>query len=539
VRYLEIATRASEESSPGKNLLIRATGKFYTHEIISQHLATAISRRLPQREIAVVDPFCGDGRLLVAFLTAAKAAGFRYKVRLFAWDRDEVAVTAARRAIRLAAEATGLPVDLSARTVDTFRSSPRFFERFDIVLTNPPWEVLKPDRRDLAQLGQSARAEFIASIRQQADYLSRVYPASQPKMKFSGWGTNLARVGTEVALRLTAKEGICAFVSPSSLLADQMSQTLREQIFKQFELVDLAHYPAEARLFKGVDQAAITVVAIKHTRPKFRTTVCRYDAAGSAQPARLLTIDAAKASLDGYCLPLQLGPTGFSVFAKLRPLRRFGELEQDDGLLWAGRELDETAHKMFLAAKGDFLFVKGNMIKRFGFSELPKHFIASSGPRIPSTASFSRIAWRDVARPNQSRRLHATIIPERWVTGNSLNVAYFRDGNQERLKALLAVVNSFVFEIQVRALLATAHISLGAVRRAHIPHLDSVETTKNLATWTDRCLSGDANALVDFEVAVAQAYRLSRQSFHQLIKLFPCVTADRTQRLLESSAWRN
>src|SRR5438105_15355075 len=116
------------------------------------------------------------------------------------------------------------------------------------------------------------------------------------------------------------------------------------------------------------------------------------------------------------------------------------------------------------------------MIRRFGLLEKPSRFVSLSGPKIPVSASFCRLAWRDVARPNQTRRLHATLIPRNWVTGNSLNVAFFRDGNQQRLKALLAIMNSYVCEIKVRALLATAHISLGAVRRPHIPELHSVQT---------------------------------------------------------------
>ena len=74
MRHLEIATRSSLSTSSQKTLLARATGKFYTHRIISDHLVTALSQRLPQRDISIVDPFCGDGRLIVALLTAASVA---------------------------------------------------------------------------------------------------------------------------------------------------------------------------------------------------------------------------------------------------------------------------------------------------------------------------------------------------------------------------------------------------------------------------------------------------------------------------------
>jgi Alw26I/Eco31I/Esp3I family type II restriction m6 adenine DNA methyltransferase len=516
--------------------LVRATGKFYTHQKIAKHLIAAIAGNLPDRDIALIDPFAGDGRLITAFLSAAGAAGYKHQIRVVVWDRDAESLAIARRSIRNCANKLRLAVELSARTANTFRIAPHFFDQFNVVITNPPWEMLKPDRRELEVLSDKSRKEYIESLRREDEFLSRCYPYSQPKMKFSGWGTNLARVGTEIALRLTVKNGICGLVSPSSLLADQMSQSLRELLFTDFELADLAYFPAEARLFEHVDQAAITLVGLKRKRHCFRTRISLYGANGQRRLSRFRSIRPSDLRHDGFCLPLQLGPDSFTIIRKLRAFPRFGDLESNGLALWAGRELDETAHEAFLAARGKYRFVKGQMIRRFGLVEKPTRFVSPSGPKIPGTASFRRLAWRDVSRPNQIRRLHATLIPKYWVTGNSLNVAFFRDGNQRRLKALLSVMNSYVFEVQVRALLATAHVSLGAVRRAHVPDLQSDRTVKTLARWADRCLSGDEKAVTDFEIAVARAYGLDRKSFHQILKLF-ALPEDTVERLLTSPAW--
>jgi len=91
----------------------------------------------------------------------------------------------------------------------------------------------------------------------------------------------------------------------------------------------------------------------------------------------------------------------------------------------------------------------------------------------------------------------------------------------DRLKALLAVMNSIAFEVQVRALLATAHISLGVVRRVFIPDLTNRRVVLSLSSWVDKCLSGDLNASIDFEVAVAKAYGIAKRRFRQLLTFFP------------------
>jgi hypothetical protein len=98
-------------------------------------------------------------------------------------------------------------------------------------------------------------------------------------------------------------------------------------------------------------------------------------------------------------------------------------------------------------------------------------------------------------------------------------------------------MNSIAFEVQVRALLATAHVSLGVVRRVHIPDLTNRNVVLPLSAWVDRCLSGDLQAAVHFEVAVAKAYGIAKRRFRQLLKFFPSLPELHTKRILDSPLW--
>jgi hypothetical protein len=130
-----------------------------------------------------------------------------------------------------------------------------------------------------------------------------------------------------------------------------------------------------------------------------------------------------------------------------------------------------------------------------------------------------------------------TVIPAGWVTGNSLHVAHFRDGDPERLRALHGVLSSFAFEYQVRSRLATGHMSLGVVRQAHIPKMGPLQLRTIAAAASqvlaDRTPEGEAR----LEVNVAQAYGLGRDEFAAIVDQFAKLESAERNLLLSKSFW--
>ncbi|MEA2786972.1 MAG: hypothetical protein QOF71_3076 [Candidatus Eremiobacteraeota bacterium] len=524
-----------------KTLATKAAGKFYTPRAIADCL---ISRLLEvfdagrDGRLRLIDPFCGDGRLIEWLVgeAATRFCGRRIDVSL--WDYEEAAVGVAARRVRDVGARLGLDLHISAHVGDSFRHAPAHFGTYDIVFTNPPWDRLKPDRRETAALGKAASA-YVAALREQDDFIIAQYPLSQPSLKFSGWGTNLARVGTELAFRLTAPGGSCAVVSPATLFADQVSAPLRKWMFEKYRFATIDLFPAESKLFVGVDQPVAAFVAFAEAGHAVEPIVFQHTADGKAVTNGIVRLDAGSAESMDHRLPMHGGAAAEGIFSRLRAFPRLGELEGDEarGSLWAGREIDETGFESYLVNRGKYRFIKGRLVNRYSMERSPYGFVAKNGPRIPPSADHARIVWRDVSRPTQRRRLIATIVPPGTVAGNSLNVCYYRDGHQKRLKALLGVINSFVFEFQVRANLATAHVSLGAVRKGHLPDLNSGRAASRIAALVDRCLNGDLAALDQVEVAVAKAYGMDRGELAEVLESFPRVERTTVSRLTAAALW--
>lgn len=537
MNYVEVVEQSNLVSEAERARLIsRALGRFYTPAAIGRELSASVwevARRSLRPIMRIGDPFCGDGRLIVWLLEcAAKDSSDTTRFVIDLWDYDRSAVENAAILVSRAADHLSLDVEIQTYVGDTYARALEKTDHFDVVVTNPPWDVIKPDERELRQLSVEDSALYIEGLRERDRFLAENYPLSQPSRKFSGWGTNLARCGSELALRLTRNSGVCGVVSPASLFADQVSAVLREWLFGEHKLSRLSFFPAEARLFENVDQPSVSYVVTKQKADQSPFHLSVYDNSGVQIATHAVAIPHEDLGRGGYVLPILFGPGPLALLPKFASMPTFSDLERDPNIgLWAGRELDETRHSTYLASEGRYLFVKGRMIDRFQFCEHPTRWVRCDGPRIPISADFVRIGWRDVSRPNQKRRMKATLIPAGWVTGNSLNVAYFREPDAQRTAAFLGFVNSFVFEYQVRAYLATAHMSLGTVRRVRLPILTAADTAR-LSEVVNECLSGSEINMQRSEVLVAKLYGLERHEFESVLHSFPKVTDQEIEQLI-------
>ncbi|MBE0540837.1 MAG: Alw26I/Eco31I/Esp3I family type II restriction adenine-specific DNA-methyltransferase [Verrucomicrobia bacterium] len=545
MQHVEHLAPHGERLVGGKTLLARATGRFYTPEILAEQLAHALIESAADfsgREVRIIDPFCGDGRLLVSFLRqAANCRSFRKaRFQVSLWDTDKEAVVEAEAKIRALAGAKKIAVKVDACAHDTFLNSTEALGTYDIALTNPPWEALKPDRRELDQMDADARIAFEKTLRAYDTKLAKLLPNSQPEAKYSGWGTNLSRCGLELSVLLLKPDRLCGIVLPSSIFCDQASTRLRRWLFHEATPLQVFHYPAEAKLFEQVDQPCASAVFRRVQDCAFAPMISRFSASRKLLSEHRFAISEQDLLRLGHAIPLDLAEDELRFLLRLHP---FPELEhyttdEPDGL-WMGRELDETGYKSFVGPKGNIPFVKGRNISRFSAPSDFEDFMKDGARAIPQSAFHARIVWRDVSRRSQIRRMIATLLPAGCVTGNSLQVAYFKDDDLDRLHALLGIVNSLPFEFQLRSKLGTGHVSLGTVRKIRVPQLENREVVQSLAGWTRRVLAQEAGAEAKLEIAVAHAFDLGSDDYEMLLAHFDRLSESFREQLLKDYSGGN
>lgn len=554
MNHLDIlqSTPVAQLGTGRNNLLIKSTGKFYTPKFIGERLVdsvlTVTSRIEQTGELSVIDPFCGDGRLIVWLLERASTfpSLTNRSWRIEIWDYDEQAVIRAKQAIEQIANHLGIKFTLKTFVHDSFAYFISQFRnrkncsksQFDITITNPPWEVVKPDRRELKILDEPTELIYINSLREFSKKLQSNFPMSMPGKMFSGWGVNLARVGLEIAVHLTKNHGVTGIVSPTSFLNDQNSEALRKWLLTNHTIKYIDYFPAEARLFEGVDQACVNMT-IEVNTPEQKTFIYKFDKhLRYLEYHQELQLPESFLKSNGHVIPVSSNKSQLDHLLHFSELQTLGDLQGNcEGQLWTGRELDETGHTKYLSLKGCHPFLKGKMIERLTRVNQPSLFIAPEKERsIPSSVKYPRIVWRDVSRPTQKRRIQATIIPANWVTGNSLGVAHFRTDDLSKLYTLLGIISSLPFEFQVRSMLSTAHVSVGVLRKTRIPSI-TYDLTERLIPLVKRKLAGDLAAEMEIEIVMAQAYGLDRDDLAEIMDSFPKLLPEERQNLLDHQMW--
>jgi len=527
----------------GKTLEERITGRFYTPGIVADDLARRMLDTFERRSsipdtISISDPFCGDGRLIAAVIMESARRSRFENVKWFVHlaDVDGQALHVARTLVRDLATSLDLAVTFRIECGDSFLDYTG--HDVDLIITNPPWELLKPDTREVVSLTPLAADAYRLRLRQMSDRLDQKYPEARGDGAWGGWGTNLARCGWYLSLDSLSREGILGIILPATIMGDQSSLPMRRSVFGRADLIDLAAFPSEARLFDRVDQPVVAATFANGKDARRETATLRpHLADGTLGDTHPLDMSEGALARRDFAIPVGFGLGCDAILSTLAQHSFVRSLEGAGSRdLWLGRELDETRIIEKVRTGSAFPFVKGRMIARHGVVETPDRSVHRHLAVGLHSIAHERVVWRDVARASQERRMIGTIIPKGWVAGNSLHVACYRDGDPVRTRSLHGLLSSFAFEFQVRARSTTGHMSLGIIRAAAIPELTSVGHTR-LAKLVDRVLNGERGALDMLEVRVAKLFGLDRNAFSTLLDQFVKTPSDRKDALLSPKLW--
>lgn len=506
--YLEFMINGFECASRNR---AKALGQFLTppeiYNPMIEDLMGCIA--LTGKKLRIVDPFCGDGRLLRCFLDSLVCArGSLESVEVFGWDIDEGVLTQAETALEALRERLPFEVVLTLAHQDAFVCKTREFDSFDVCVTNPPWSSVKSLKKSTF-VSNNDYYMYQDIVSRYALQLAKRFTKAKGKSSFGLGAVNLSRFGMELAVRLVKPGGACAIVMPSSFLTDTGSSGLRHYIFTNCSLESAHFFPAETKPFSKADQAGVALSLIKCS-DRVRGTVFSHLSNGIVSYS---TGDAfwKYSSANGYSVPVGYSEVEMGLMRKLYDNPRLSDCDD----IHLGREVDETRINERLCEGSRYRFVKGFMVHGYGISDKDKWYFDDGRTLPPKSADEEKVVWRDVSRVSQKKRIQGTLLPPGHVAGNSLGVATCKDG--QRLRAFLGVLNSSIFEFIGRSVLTTNHVSVGSLKRFPYPRLSDSQI-EAIAMIVDEVLQNRTNvkAYREIDKLVAKCYGLTEDEYNVL-----------------------
>ncbi|WP_292744073.1 DNA methyltransferase [Nostoc sp. NMS4] len=409
---------------------------------------------------------------------------------------------------------------------------------FDAIITNPPWEIFKPQAKEFfaqhnelvtknkmdikdfeKEQNKLLQNPIIASAwleyQSQYPYVSAYYRSSEQYKnqisivngKKAGTDINLYKLFTEQCFNLLRLGGECGIVIPSGIYTDLGTKQLREMLFSQTKVTGLFCFENRKTIFEEVDSRFKFVVLtfVKgSTTTEFPSAFMRHEV---QELQRFPSHDSLQISID---MVRQLSPESLGIveFTNKYDLL-IAEKVSKSPLL--GEKLNESwnisLQSEFHMTNDSYLFqqelkqkmlplYEGKMIHQFNHQfDKPRYWIVEKEGRLAVLGRKEdkykkldyqdyRLGFRKIASSTNARTMISTIIPPNFHSESFQSVRTYDNEENRQISYdvmfyLCGVWNSFILDYLLR-LRVTANVNFFYVYQLPVPRL-----TKNDRNFND------------------------------------------------------
>ncbi len=394
---------------------------------------------------------------------------------------------------------------------------------FDVIITNPPWEVFKPQAKEFFSqhsdlvtknkmdiktfekeqkklLTNPEIAQAWLEYQSQYPHVSLYFRSSEQYKnqisivngKKQGTDLNLYKLFVEQCFNLLHPQGECGIVVPSGIYTDLGTKQLREMLFSQTNVTGLFCFENRKTIFEGVDSrfkfVILTFEKNKQTL-SFPVEFMRHDV---EELQRFPHKDSLVISVD---LIRKLSPDSLSVMEfkqdidihiaeKMSRFPLLGETLPDTWNLKLTREFDMTNDSYLfkqVPTHNCVPLIQGNMFHQFNNNlAAPKYWIDLDegrkkilGKQEDKGQKLSyqdyRLVHRRIARNTDQRSLIACILPKNKFCADTAQTV--KNILPYKVTIYIATLfNSFVNDYQIRHRI-TAHCDMHFMCSLKIPRL--------------------------------------------------------------------
>ncbi|MGL5712939.1 MAG: Alw26I/Eco31I/Esp3I family type II restriction adenine-specific DNA-methyltransferase [Paraclostridium sp.] len=475
-----------------KNNFRKNNGIYYTDLDLGKNIAKQTVQSylysnsgVDLREIKFLEPCVGSGIFVISYIDTM--LDFNMKIddilrNIYVVDIDERAVAIYKRLLKIYLyikcnytldfeehreniNTNGLLFKIEENEVSKINIQNVFNEvmnngGFDIVITNPPYKLLKAEKNkyDTNENYENDKVIF----KNIADYIkkNRTY-------NYSNEGTlNYYKLFIEEIIESYTKDNAAiGLLIPQNILADKSCTKLRKHIIENYNLDNIYIIPEKNEFFNDITQSLASMVVNKGKRPgdiniytdiKSKKDLYKIDHI-TTNIDRLSSISETEA-----ILPLK--NIDWDILGKMHENKRIKEIE------FIGNkrgELDLSINKKYLANnETPYRLLRGNVIGEYNLrkTEIFEYVDESFFVDYPNKREVSinkRIACQQISNVNQNKRLYFCEVPSDNVLGNSCNYVFVDNNNKYAIDidSIMGILNSSLMNWRFKITSSNNHIN--------------------------------------------------------------------------------
>jgi type I restriction-modification system DNA methylase subunit len=397
---------------------------------------------------------------------------------------------------------------------------------FDVIITNPPWEVFQTDEKEFFQQYdnlikkkkldiknwekqrqklledeeiQEAWLTYCSNYPHQSAYFKKAHQYENQRSVVGGRSVarkiNLYFLFVEQCFNLLRDDCECGIVVPSGIYTDLGTKQLREMLFSRTKVTGLFCLENRKAIFEGVDsrfKIAVLTFEKNGTTKEFPSAFMRLDV---NELQRFPSEESLRIDVD---MVRKLSPESLSVMEfknevdiriaeKMLEFPLLGEKIEGKWNLSLKQEFNMTSDSHLFQqqpGKGKLPLYEGKMIHQFTHQwGKPKYWIDEKEARqnllkkkteTQQVLNYQkyRLAFREIARNTDIRSFMATLLPKNVFANHKLMLSNLEtsETTQQELLYICSLLNSYICDFMIRQRVTTS-ISMFMFYQTPVPRL--------------------------------------------------------------------
>lgn len=540
-----------------------------------------------KKNVRVADFAAGTGILLVGIVQEYKK---KYKNNFDEWISNNLYVYDLSDLALRGAAASMIPIVKDIATIvrmrkrwkacDSLFDSEIDYQKYDIIVGNPPWGKIKISRHSYSKLNGADRVygeeydEFDDKNYKTEKGIIHNY-SKKIKDKYSLLGeaepdTYMAFI--QRALLSLKPGGHMSLLVPAGLIRSQGTKELREYLIAQGKKLEYYLFDNKGRFFSIDSRFKFLIVSFDRKNSKSNLKSFSFRRCGIEEESfdfgEKIDFDVKKLSEIRRDLTV---PEISTVKEKELYFKIYNNADcfSYKSGVWKAeicREVDMTNNRNDFQKNhkdGNIPVIEGRMVQQYRFGA--KSYVSGSGrsavwkicagsgksqfyysvaklnDKQQSRISVKRVGFCDIAGQTNERAMMCAIIPENVVCGNKVPTITFPDDlSGDRIYLWTGIANSFVFDWLIRRIISTT-INYFLLLSVPLPRIDItskeaksiIRDVKKISEMGDEYYGNNEMERLrsNIEVNVATAYGLNLEDLETVMDDFPII--DRHQPALD------